>query len=173
MSHPCQYVSVFPRTVLLLTAMVLLAVMLVAQAAPTRTQSASITVRLDLDKSRVTVGKSPWAILTVNNLADRVLALPAVATRLHVETQNAEAPSTIAQRTITGKLRPGDSPLRMDERDIWTIQPEEFSFHKYLISYFYDISKPGKYSVYIEVLDQGEWVRTSTATFEIQAPKPL
>ena len=47
---------------------------------------------------------------------------------------------------------------------------------KYDLSRFYDFKEPGKYTVYIEVLDPksdtGDWVRSPVATFELQAPTP-
>jgi hypothetical protein len=56
---------------------------------------------------------------------------------------------------------------------------EMTGFNRYDLSGFYDLSKPGKYTVYIEVLDvsaletkhgAGLWVRSKTVPFEIQAP---
>ncbi len=54
---------------------------------------------------------------------------------------------------------------------------------KYDLSYFYNFKEPGKYTVYIEVLDMlaakaktktdtDYWVRSPVATFELQAPTP-
>jgi len=52
---------------------------------------------------------------------------------------------------------------------------------KYDLSYFYELKEAGKYTVYVEVLDEsapetkngaGLWVRSPTATFDVQAPTP-
>ena len=57
------------------------------------------------------------------------------------------------------------------------IAPGSVDSLKFDLSGFYDISKPGDYSVYLEIYDpagpkdgSGHWLRTNTAKFEIQAP---
>jgi hypothetical protein len=52
-----------------------------------------------------------------------------------------------------------------------TIHSGADSTRKYDLSLLYDLSKPGKYTVYIEVGDPntGVWLRSPAATFEIQA----
>jgi hypothetical protein len=41
----------------------------------------------------------------------------------------------------------------------------------FLLSAFYDLRIPGKYTVYVEVRDQsGTWLRSNRAAFEMQAP---
>jgi hypothetical protein len=42
---------------------------------------------------------------------------------------------------------------------------------KFHVSGYYDVSKPGKYSAYVEVMDPttGKWLRTKTVSFEIVA----
>ncbi|MGI0133495.1 MAG: hypothetical protein ACREBW_00855, partial [Candidatus Micrarchaeaceae archaeon] len=58
-----------------------------------------------------------------------------------------------------------------------TIQPADSFTRKYDLSRLFDLNKPGKYTVYIEVSNafhsndwKGGWVRSPTATFEILAP---
>jgi hypothetical protein len=48
---------------------------------------------------------------------------------------------------------------------------------KYDLAAFYDLSKPGDYSVYLEIYDpagpkdgSGHWLRTNTSDFKIEAP---
>jgi hypothetical protein len=58
-----------------------------------------------------------------------------------------------------------------------SIAPGSVDSQKYDLSYFYDLSKPGDYSVYLEIYDpagpkdgSGHWLRTNTAKLEIHAP---
>jgi hypothetical protein len=158
-----------------LTTIVLIAassISLNAQAASAARQPASIAVSIALEKDHVPVGKSPWLILTVKNLTGQDVAIHGPMVRIHVEGEKGERPTTQAQRTITGKLRPGEASLRTDEYVLWSIAPAASSSHKYELSYFYDLSAPGKHTVYVEVMDplSEKWLRTNTAMFEIEAP---
>ena len=133
----------------------------------------SIAVSISIDRDSVTQGQTPWAILTVKNLTERELPIHDWAVRVHIEGQNGEPPATLIQRLMTGKLQPGDQAIRADEQWLWEIPPGESSSHKYKLSYFYDLNAPGKYVVYLEVLDpvSQKSLRTNTAKFEIQASK--
>lgn len=141
-----------------------------AQAASGPGQPA-IAVSIALDKERVSVGQSPWAILTVKNLADHDVVLRDLMIRLHVEDEKGEErPMTRVQRNITHKLLPGEAALPgTGIGPVWVIAPGQSSSHKYELSYFYDISQPGKYKVYIDVVDPSSRkpLRTNTAKFEM------
>jgi hypothetical protein len=130
----------------------------------------SIAASITVDKNQVPVGQSPWAILTVKNLSDHEVAIHDYAVRLHVEGEKGEPPTTLVQRMTTGKLQPGERPLRADEYVVWTIPAGESSSHKYKLSYFYDLSASGNYTAYLEVMDPNsqKWLRTNTAKFEVQ-----
>jgi hypothetical protein len=143
-----------------------------AQTPSPNSQSASIVVTIGLDKDHVPVGQSPWAILTVKNLTDQEVSIHDSMIRLYVEGEKGERPTTRVQRSITGKLRPGEAPLRGDEYVDWVIPPGESSSHKYELSYFYDLSEPGKHKVHMDVADPSsrKWLRTNTAAFEMEAP---
>jgi hypothetical protein len=142
-------------------------------------KSTNIAVDLVLPKKQIPAGQTPWAFLTVKNLGGNVtIAFP--QDRVHVEGETGEPPTTLYQRQVTHKLRPGERELRMGgfEPEIW---PTFSSDRKYDLSQYYDLSKPGKYTVYIEVLDvsasetkhgAGLWVRSKTAQFEMLAPEP-
>ena len=139
-------------------------------------KSAHIAVGLALPQKQIPAGHKPWVVLTVENLGGNVtIAFP--EDRVHVEGETGEAPTTLYQRQLTHTLRPGERELASGgyEPEIW---PTFSSDRKYDLSLFYDLSKPGKYTVYIEVLDvsapetqhgAGLWVRSETAQFEVEA----
>ena len=143
-----------------------------AQVAPPSSQPDSIAVSISLDKDHVPVGQSPWAIIAVQNLTDHEIEIHDRMVRIRVEGEKGEPPTTLVHRAITGKLLPGDRPMRIDEMAYWTISPGEKSSHKYDVSGFYDIKSPGSYTVYMEVLDPvtHKWLRTKTVKFDIQVP---
>jgi hypothetical protein len=95
-----------------------------------------------------------------------------------------EAPTTLYQRQVTHTLWPGERELTggyeppIGPRVSLDGEPTFSSDRTYDLSLFYDLSKPGKYTVYIEVLDvsapetqrgAGLWVRSQTEQFEVEA----
>jgi hypothetical protein len=139
-------------------------------------KSAHIAVSIALPKKQISAGQKPWVVLTVENLGGNVqIAFP--EDRVHVEGEAGEPPTTLYQRQVTHTLRPGERELMMGGFEP-TILPTFSIDRKYDLSLFYDLSKPGKYTVYIEVLDisapetkhgAGLWVRSKTVPFQIQA----
>jgi len=139
-------------------------------------ESDSITVKLSIEKERVVVGQSPWAILTVKNLSNHEIPIHDWMYRVHVDGENGEAPTTYVQRAITHRLRPGEPDLRADEQFLWTISPGKADIHKFKLDYLYDLSMPGGYTVYVEVMDPSteksstqKWLRTNTVKLTMQA----
>jgi hypothetical protein len=145
-------------------------------------RSAHVAVSLALPQKQIPAGQKPWAFLTVENLGGNVTStFP--PDRVHVEGEAGEPPTTLYQRQLTHTLRPGERELMGGYEP--TIGPAlsedgpKFSADmKYDLSLLYDLSKPGKYTVYIEVLDvsapetkhgAGLWVRSETAQFEVEA----
>ncbi len=53
---------------------------------------------------------------------------------------------------------------------LWTIAPGESGVRKFQLAYLYDLSSPGKYKVYAEVVDPmtRKRLRTKTVTFEME-----
>lgn len=116
--------------------------------------------------------KEPWAVLTVKNLTDHEVVIHDSMYRAYVEGKDGEPPTTRAQRQMTGRLRPKEAPLRGDEMSPWTIAPGESGVRKFQLAYLYDLTSPGKYKVYAEVVDPTtrKRLRTNTTTFEMKAP---
>lgn len=98
--------------------------------------------------------------------------------RIHVTGKDGDPPKTELHRHILGDFRPGDGPDLMEGPVVGrSIAPGVADAQKYDLTYFYDLSKPGDYSVYLELYDltgpkdgSGHWLRTNTTKFEIVAP---
>lgn len=97
--------------------------------------------------------------------------------RIHVDGDKGEAPMTYVQRKLTGKLNPGEAPFPGVKEILSPIMPYDMphpqDVRKFLLSHLYDLSAPGKYTVYAEVQDpisQG-WLRTNSVTFQVVEPK--
>lgn len=140
-------------------------------------QPDSITVKLSMEKHQIAVGQLPWAILTVKNLSNHEIAIHDNMYRAHVDGENGEAPTTMVQRQITRRPRPGDTELGEFEMATWTIAPGESGIRKFQLAYLYHLIAPGKYTVYAEVMDPSstekssppKWLRTNTVQFTMQA----
>ncbi len=135
-------------------------------------QSASIAVSVAMENNRLSVGQEVKAILTMNNIGSRV-AIETGDTRnyrLHVEGETGEPPKTLWHRRLLGEpgLEPLEETVPAFPRDIL---PGRSADRTFLLSAFYDLGIPGKYTIYLEVREEsGAWLRTNTATFEMQAP---
>jgi hypothetical protein len=152
-----------------------------AQTAQTASQSTSATrksamvaLSIILPKEHIPVGQTPWVFLTVKNLGSDVISYP--QDRVYVEAEGHELPTMLRQRQLTHRLQPGE-PSILGGGFEPNIEPRGSFTRKYDLSQLYDLSKPGKYTVYIEVLDEfnsnrgkGGWVRSPIAAFEIQTP---
>lgn len=148
-----------------------------AEAKPTGTsKSATISLSIAVPKS-IAMGQKPWVELTVENLGNDEIRYP--WDRAYVEGPNGEPPTTLRQRQLTNRLRPGEPPIRMDDYGGRNIFPGTSFTARYDLSALYDFKEPGKYTVYIEVVDSSAakakartdndyWVRSPVATFEIE-----
>ena len=92
--------------------------------------------------------------------------------RVHVLGANGEPPKTEYYRHLVGDFRPGDGPFLKDHSIPQLQVPPGGSDHWPIgLGRYYDLSVPGKYSVYLDVRDDsGVWLRTNTVEFEIQRP---
>lgn len=126
-----------------------------------------ISLSIAIPKDHIHVGQKPWVHLTVKNLTGEEITYP--HDQVYVEGEHGEPPATEWGRLRkNNQLGGGFTP---------SIGPGESFTMKYDLSAFYDLSKPGKYSVYIEVSTafhatgwKGDWMRSPVAHFEIQAP---
>ena len=148
-------------------------------AKPTATsQSATISVSIAVPLKHIPMGQKPWVYLNVENLGNEEIRYP--WDRVYVEGPNGEPPTTLRQRQLTDRLRPGEPTLRMDDYGANRIAPGDSFTMKYDLSALYDFNEPGKYTVCIEVVDSlaakakaradnNYRVRSPVATFEIES----
>jgi len=133
-------------------------------------QTASISASLSLRVDKAPTGPKPWAIVTVKNLGNQDVSLGTVMRdyRVHVEGDKGELPKTSYHRSVRGEFQPGDKYLA-DGGPVDSVPPGGSNIHKFDLTYFYDLKAPGKYTVYIEVLDEltNIWVRTNIVKFTI------
>lgn len=122
--------------------------------------------------NKISVGKPVNASLFVQNITDREHNFP--EEQIYVQGDAGEPPMTLRHRQLTGHLNPGDPALMMGGYSP-PIEPGETSVRYYNLLDHYDLSKPGKYTAYVEIIDIGERritgkankVRSPLATFEI------
>jgi hypothetical protein len=151
-----------------------------AQSAPATSETDSVSIHVSLQKSSYTVGEKPFAVLAIKNTGSEPLWFSDALylERIHVTTKDGEPPKTELHRHLLGDFRPGDGPgLLSGPVAGRAIAPGTVYSHSYDLTYFYDLSKPGNYSVYLELYDpagpkdgSGHWLRTNTVNFKIQAP---
>src|ERR1700712_4108558 len=151
-----------------------------AQSASTASQPDSVSIHVSLQKSSYAVGEKPIAVLAIENTGSQAIwfSNDRHLERIHVTSKDGEAPKTELHRHILGDFRPGDGPGLMSGPVAGrSIAPDSVDAQKYDLTYFYDLSKPGNYSVDLEIYDpagpkdgSGHWLRTNTVNFKIQAP---
>jgi hypothetical protein len=141
-------------------------------------KSATISVSIAVPIEHIPLGQKPLVALTVKNLGSEEIAYP--RERIYVEGPKGEPPTTHVQRSMTRRLNPGEAPIRETGYRPPIAAGDSFTM-KYDLSYFYDFKEPGKYTVYIEVVDMAKhgtktdpahWVRSPVATFELTTPTP-
>jgi len=147
------------------------------QAAQPTLNNDALAVSLKMQTEQIQVGQMPWAILTVYNLSEQPVTIGDSMYRVYVYGKAGEAPTTLVQRQLTGRLRPGDVPLRegpnVGPSTLWPAGGAGDScVRKFELAYLYDLSSPGRYTVHAEVLDPSShrWLLTKTVTFEMTSP---
>ena len=130
-----------------------------------------VALSIFLPEKHLVAGQTPFVFLTVKNLSETAISFP--QDRVYVEGERGEAATTLRQRQLTQRRRPGEPSLLGGGFEP-NVEPRGKFTRKYDLSQLYDVSIPGKYSVYIEVFDQasgsmGHWVRSPIATFEVKA----
>ena len=144
-----------------------------AQTTSPTNQSALIAVSIGMEKSVYTVGQKPTIVLTMKNIGSQhtCLSFAEAVYRIHVDGASGEAPMTEYNRHRHGDYRPGDGPALTQVMVVCgDIAPGSLGTESFDLSAYYDLSAPGKYTVYMEYHDDsGHWPRTNTVQFEIQA----
>jgi hypothetical protein len=149
-----------------------------AQSAPAASQTDWVSIHVSLQKSSYAVGEKPIAVMAIKNSASQAIWFSdnPYLERIHVTSNDGEPPKTELHRHLLGDFRPGDGPGLRSDSVGRSIVPGSVDAQKYDLAAFYDLSKPGDYSVYLEIYDlsgskdgSGHWLRTNTAQFEIHA----
>jgi hypothetical protein len=152
-----------------------------AQSTPAANQPDSVSLHVSFPKSSYATGEKPIAVLTIKNISSNEIWFSTEnhLYRIHVISKNGDVPKTEFYRHLLGDFRPGESNIGLTGGSVGgrSIAPGAVDSQKYDLSAFYDLSKPGDYSVYLEIYDpggpkdgSGHWLRTNTAHFEIEAP---
>lgn len=166
---------------LLMAAAVIIATMDARVLAQGRQPSASsskkedlISLNLTVPQEKISLGQKVWVSLTVKNLGKEQISYP--ESRVHVDGERDEPPTTLRQRQLTHTRHPGE-PSILGGGFEPAIEPGGSFTRKYELSQLYDLSRPGRYTVYIDVLSEsnsnsggGEWIRSPKVQFEIQPP---
>ena len=148
-----------------------------AQTAQKASISDVLVVSLKIQRDHGPVCRTLCAVLTVYNISDQPVILPDTSYRVYVYGKDGEAPMTLLQRQLSGRLRPGDTPLNdtLNASTSITVWPAggagDWLDRKFQLAYLYDLNAPGAYTAYAEVLDPSShrWLRSKTVTFEMTA----
>jgi hypothetical protein len=151
----------------------------IAQTSEPPHPGATIAPSIALEKDRIPVGEKPKVILLIYNIShSSYFSHSSHFYRVHVEGMDGEPAKTELYRHMLGDFRPGDGPELMEGPDAGlNIAPRSLGRLTFDLGAFYDLSAPGKYSVYLEYLDSpngpskpGVWQRTNTMQFEVIQP---
>jgi len=112
-------------------------------------------------------------------LADREVSIGCTPIQIHVEKAGSGEPEkTEYYRHLLGDFRKGDqlTPTGGSCVSMGLLAGKTVKY-TYDLALFYDLSKPGKYSLYVDFFDDdiisktSSWVRSNTTHFEIRATK--
>ena len=175
-------IRILALSVITITLIAANCITLFAQAPQPASKSRTVGVTIELEQDQLAVGEKPWAILTMKNTSRQQFCLSTSPDlfRVHVEGTKGEPPQTEWHRHLHGDVRPGDGPEPPETPPTCrTIAPKSSDFEGFNLLMYYNLSTPGKYSVYMEVYDpsgpqdgSGLWLRTNTVPFEILPKKP-
>lgn len=146
-----------------------------AASPPEASKSATLALSIAVPIEHIALGEKPWVHLTVQNLGSKEISCP--FSRVYVEGPKGEPPTTLWQRQLTNRTKPGEPGITFGGYRPpiapagW---PGDSFIMKYDLSAYYDFKEPGKYTVYIEALDEtgtmaDPWVRSPIAKFELVA----
>jgi|SRR5580698_1896038 hypothetical protein len=156
---------------LCLISIIAITVACISSQAQTTSKSAGspmFTVSIAVKQPEMSVGQATWVTIYVKLLADNASYnddfLP------HVEGANGEPSKTIYHRQR--RHEPGLPELSHDRMATFPheVKAGDTDIRKLDLTKYYDLGTPGKYSVYVEYLDEsGKWQRTNIISFTLQA----
>jgi hypothetical protein len=132
-------------------------------------------VTIAMEKKQVHVGESPKVIVTIENLSDHALCANGCCPEdmFYVQGEKGEPPTTYVERVETQRLLPGERDMPCGPGPGLIAYPGGTAKTTALLSYFYDLSAPGKYTVYVEIPSAEGVLRTDPVEFEILAADPV
>lgn len=136
-------------------------------------RSPKVSVSLSLTNGVIAVGEKEAAVITVKNVSSQEVSFSTSRYnfRVHVNGGKGEPPMTMMHRHQRGIYHPGDTGALADGGVTLAIAPGASQSKEFDVTKYYDLGMPGKYAIYMEYRDEsGEWLRTNTVTFKIQAP---
>lgn len=141
---------------------------------PQAVSQPSIAIKASMGTYRLSTGDTLTGELTVTNLSNENLELCPWPDRctVHVMGEKGEPPTTYRQRDSTHRLLPGEAPLERTVYSPWIVAPGKADTHHWILDAFYDLSTPGKYTLYFEVQDPKtrEVLRSNTVPFSVATP---
>lgn len=144
------------------------------QSAVPAHKSNSIYVTTAMKSDHVPAGTSPYLVVTIKNLTDHAISPPSYCNgnvNVYVQREKGEPPTTYYQRAVTRRLLPGEADLPCTLNVDVPLRPGESLTLTWQLSELYDLSAPGKYSVYMELRDSdGLLLRTNAVQFEVESP---
>ncbi len=145
-----------------------------AQAVIPAHKSNLMLVTVAMEKKQVHVGESPKVILMIENLSDHAFEVNGCPPeRFFVQGEKGEPPTTFIERDDTDRLLPGEAPLMCNDMGGPIVNPGGTQKLSAELKYFYDLTAPGKYSVYVEIPSAEGWLRTDPVDFEILPADPV
>lgn len=136
-------------------------------------KSNTLYLTVAMEKQTLPVGQPPRVVLTIKNLTDHSIPVPGdgcgAYTRVWVQGERGEPPTTLRERHDTGRLPPGEADLPCTLNASEPLVPGESTTRTFMLEYLYDLRVPGKYTAYLEVPSPEGWLRTDTVTFQIVA----
>ena len=153
-----------------------------AQAGPSPKGSDDVlAVSATVKQENVPVGQTPEVVVLIENRSNLRLCLSTSSLHysVHVDGEKVQPQETEQQRHRHGEFRPGDHSDLMDGPVVCRDTSPGIPWRRIFdLSQFYDMSQPGRYTAYVDVLDEytkraegGTWLRTNRVHFEIVVPK--
>jgi len=133
-------------------------------------KSNTMYITIAMEKKQVHAGESPKVVLTIENLTDHAFPVNfCPPDRFWVQGERGEPPTTYLERVETQRWLPGERDLACGPGPAELLNPGGTSKSSWALSIFYDLSAPGKYSVYVDIWSTEGYLRTDPVEFEVLA----